>query len=208
MAGARRRVLVLGLDGGTFDLLDPWMKAGELPFLKSLSARGIRAPLTSVFPPKTIPAWYSFATGQDPGSLGIFGFTEPDGGPGRSRIIQTYRPVEALWDRLSRAGATVGVLNFPVGAGYPLNGFVVPGMLSEDAATYPEGLRRSLEGRRTSPSCPRTVRPTERRGSTRRPAASSSTGSTPRSSRSATTPTSSSRCSGRPTGSSTSTGPS
>jgi predicted AlkP superfamily phosphohydrolase/phosphomutase len=145
MAGARRRVLVLGLDGGTFDLLDPWMKAGELPFLKSLSARGIRAPLTSVFPPKTIPAWYSFATGQDPGSLGIFGFTEPDGGPGRSRIIQTYRPVEALWDRLSRAGATVGVLNFPVGAGYPLNGFVVPGMLSEDAATYPEGLRRSLE---------------------------------------------------------------
>jgi predicted AlkP superfamily phosphohydrolase/phosphomutase len=145
MPSARRRVLVLGLDGGTFDLLDPWMKAGELPFLKSLSARGVRAPLTSVFPPKTIPAWYSFATGQDPGSLGIFGFTEPDGGPGRSRIVQTYRPVEALWDHLSRAGATVGVLNFPVRAGYPINGFVVPGMISESGTTYPEGLRQSLE---------------------------------------------------------------
>jgi predicted AlkP superfamily phosphohydrolase/phosphomutase len=145
MPGGHRRVLVLGLDGGTFDLLDPWMKAGELPFLKSLAARGVRAPLTSVFPPKTIPAWYSFATGQDPGALGIFGFTEPDGGPGKSRIVQTYRPVEALWDRLSRSGSTVGVLNFPVRDGYALNGFVVPGMISENASTYPEGLRASLE---------------------------------------------------------------
>ncbi|HXQ48871.1 MAG TPA: alkaline phosphatase family protein, partial [Thermoplasmata archaeon] len=50
-----------------------------------------------------------------------------------------------------------GVLNFPLGAGYPLNGFVVPGMLSETASTYPEGLRRSLEeavGARYLPELP------------------------------------------------------
>ncbi|MCI4348718.1 MAG: alkaline phosphatase family protein [Thermoplasmata archaeon] len=139
------RVLVLGLDGGTFDLLDPWMQAGELPFLRSLSESGLRAPLQSVYPPKTIPAWYSFATGQDPGALGIFGFTEPDGGPGKSKIVQTFRPVEAVWDLLSRRGVRVGVLNFPLRAGYALNGFVVPGMLSENPPTYPPGLRESLE---------------------------------------------------------------
>lgn len=138
------RCLVIGLDGATFDLLDPLMQAGDLPFLRSL-ASAHRARLTSVFPPKTIPAWYSFATGQDPGELGIFGFTEPDGGPGKSRIVQTFRPAEAVWDRLSRHGVTVGVLNFPLRAGYPINGFVVPGMLTERPTTYPEGLRGDLE---------------------------------------------------------------
>ncbi|MGI0130492.1 MAG: alkaline phosphatase family protein, partial [Thermoplasmata archaeon] len=47
------RVLVLGLDGGTFDLLDPWFAAGELPFLRSLVTRGLSARLTSVYPAKT-----------------------------------------------------------------------------------------------------------------------------------------------------------
>jgi hypothetical protein len=51
------RFLVLGLDGGTFDLLDPLMEAGELPFLRSMVRGGLRAPLTSVYPAKTIPAW-------------------------------------------------------------------------------------------------------------------------------------------------------
>jgi predicted AlkP superfamily phosphohydrolase/phosphomutase len=145
MPRSARRFLVLGLDGATFDLLDPWMAAGELPFLRSLVERGHRAPLASVLPAKTIPAWYSFATGLDPGQLGIYGFTEPDGGPGKSRIIQSFRPAEAFWDRLSRQGSTVGVLNFPLRTGYPLNGFVVPGMLSDLPPTYPESLRADLE---------------------------------------------------------------
>src|SRR5690349_14396565 len=71
MPRTTRRVLVLGLDGATFDLLDPLMEAGHLPFLRRLAERGARARLASVFPPKTIPAWYSFATGQDPGGLGV-----------------------------------------------------------------------------------------------------------------------------------------
>ena len=72
------------------------MEAGELPFLRSLVKGGVRAPLTSVYPAKTIPAWYSFATGKDPGELGIFGFTEPEGTPGHSKIIQTFRPADAI----------------------------------------------------------------------------------------------------------------
>lgn len=144
MVGASRRFLVLGLDGGTFDLLDPLMRAGELPFLSSLVHRGVRAPLRSVYPAKTIPAWFSFATGQDPGELGVFGFTEPDGVPGRSRTVRSFRPAEAIWDRLSRFGIKVGVLNFPITAGYPLHGFILPGMFSESSTTYPVALRAEV----------------------------------------------------------------
>jgi predicted AlkP superfamily phosphohydrolase/phosphomutase len=140
-----RRFLILGLDGGTFDLLDPLMAAGELPFLQSLVSKGVRAPLTSVYPAKTIPAWYSLATGRDPGELGIYGFTEPTGGPGHSKLVQTFRPAEAMWDRLSRQGVKVGVVNFPLQAGYPLHGFFVPGMFSEHPVTYPRELRAEVE---------------------------------------------------------------
>ncbi len=145
MVESPRRYLVLGLDGGTFDLLDPLMEAGELPFLRSLVQHGARAPLRSVYPAKTIPAWYSFATGKDPGELGIFGFTEPGERPGRSNVVQSFRPQEAFWDRLSRIGKKVGVLNFPIAKAYPLHGFVLPGMLSDRPATYPVGLRDEVE---------------------------------------------------------------
>jgi len=144
MAHPYRRFLVLGLDGGTFDLLDPLMAAGELPFLKSLIHQGVRAPLRSVYPAKTIPAWYSFATGKDPGELGIFGFTEPDGSPGHSKIVQTFRPAEAFWDTLSRVGVKVGVMNFPFRSPYPLHGFVVPGMFDGATATYPSTLKEEI----------------------------------------------------------------
>ncbi|HYA58185.1 MAG TPA: alkaline phosphatase family protein [Thermoplasmata archaeon] len=146
MPRANRRFLVLGLDGGTFALLDPLMRAGDLPFLRSLAKDGLRAPLQSVYPAKTIPAWYSFATGKDPGQLGIFGFMEPDGGPGRSHLVRTFRPSEAIWDTLSRSGAKVGVLNLPLGAGYPVHGFVMPGFFSDAADTYPRALRSQIEG--------------------------------------------------------------
>ncbi len=151
MTAPTRRFLILGLDGGTFDLLDPLMDAGELPFLKSLVSSGVRAPLTSVYPAKTIPAWYSCATGQDPGELGIYGFTEPTGPPGRSKLVQTFRPAEAMWDRLSRQGVKVGVVNFPLRAGYPLHGFVVPGMFSQTPTTYPAELRAQVEGELGAP---------------------------------------------------------
>jgi predicted AlkP superfamily phosphohydrolase/phosphomutase len=141
-----RRFLVLGLDGGTFDLLDPLMAAGDLPFLRSLANAGVRAPLRSVYPAKTIPAWYSFATGMDPGELGIFGFTQPDGEPGHSTLVQSFRPAEALWDRLSRLGRRVGIVNFPLRAGYPVHGFILPGMFSTSSPTYPATLRAEVEG--------------------------------------------------------------
>jgi predicted AlkP superfamily phosphohydrolase/phosphomutase len=146
MATSPRRFLILGLDGGTFDLLDPLMEAGDLPFLRSLAERGVKAPLTSVYPAKTIPAWYSFATGLDPGELGIFGFTEPEGAPGHSRLVNSFRPAEAVWDRLSRLGRRVGVVNFPLRSAYPVHGFILPGMFSANSPTYPGGLRAEVEG--------------------------------------------------------------
>jgi predicted AlkP superfamily phosphohydrolase/phosphomutase len=59
-----------------------------------------------------------------------------------------------MWDRLSREGVKVGVVNFPLRAGYPLHGFVVPGMFSEHPVTYPTDLRAEVEGSLGAPYPP------------------------------------------------------
>ncbi|MEM7131198.1 MAG: alkaline phosphatase family protein [Chloroflexota bacterium] len=67
-----RRVLVIGLDGATWDLMRPWMAEGKLPNLRALCEVGASAPLTSTIHPVTTPAWTSFLTGQQQGKHGIY----------------------------------------------------------------------------------------------------------------------------------------
>ena len=61
---AENPVLIIGLDGATFALLQPWAQQGILPNLKKLMDSGIKLPLMSTIPPVTGPAWSSFFTGR------------------------------------------------------------------------------------------------------------------------------------------------
>lgn len=68
------KVAVIGLDGATFDLLNPWINQGKLPTFKKLMDMGCWGPLESTLPPLSPPAWTSFMTGKNPGKHGIFDF--------------------------------------------------------------------------------------------------------------------------------------
>lgn len=58
MTTNNRRLVIIGLDGATFDLIQPWIAAGELPNLQRLMAEGrYRGPLKSVVHPFTAQAW-------------------------------------------------------------------------------------------------------------------------------------------------------
>ena len=57
------RVIIIGLDGATFGLLNPWLDAGRMPNLKRMIDEGVSAELESSIPPVTAPAWTSFFTG-------------------------------------------------------------------------------------------------------------------------------------------------
>ena len=61
------KVIILGLDGATWDLLDPWMEAGELPHIARLVREGASGPLQSTLEPITPCAWASMVTGKNPG---------------------------------------------------------------------------------------------------------------------------------------------
>ena len=68
------KVLVIGLDGATFDLMLPWIEAGELPTLGRMLSEGSSGPLRSTYPPVTAAAWSTFMTRKNPGKHGIYGF--------------------------------------------------------------------------------------------------------------------------------------
>ena len=74
-----RKVIVIGLDGATWDVICPHIKRNELPHIKRMVLDGSYGVLESTLPPVTGPAWLSMATGKNPGKTGIFGFLNKKG---------------------------------------------------------------------------------------------------------------------------------
>jgi len=139
------RVLIVGLDGATFDLIRPWVAQGRLPRLQALLAQGTAAELRSTVPPMSPPAWSSFMTGVNPGKHGIFDFTERKPGTYEIQFVSSrQRKAETIWKILSRAGkrvCAVGVpTTYPVEAvnGVMISGFDTPAM--NEKAIHPPGL--------------------------------------------------------------------
>ncbi len=146
-------VLVIGLDGATWDLLRPMMAAGWLPNLARLAAEGAVAPLRSTLPPLTAPAWSSFMTGLNPGRHGVFAFQQAlNRDLERTYVNATAIQAPLLWERLSAQGRRVGVLNVPLT--YPVRpaqGWIVSGMMTpseESEFTHPADLAARLRARR------------------------------------------------------------
>lgn len=137
-AELKKRVLVIGLDGMTYDVLKPLAEAGIMPNCKKLMDAGTWGTLTSTVPPVTGPAWVSFATGKQPGNHGVFDFFKPTKGRnavGMSRRIINSREVDGktLWQLLTDAGKKSIVMNVPVSyPATPINGVLLADMLSPD----------------------------------------------------------------------------
>ena len=125
----RTPLLVVGLDGATFDLIEPLVAAGQLPVLAGLMARGAWCRLRSTLPAATFPAWTSLVTGVNPGRHGLLDFTQREPGSYQLRFVNgSYRRTPALWTRLSAAGGRVAAITVP--ATYPpepVNGIMVSG---------------------------------------------------------------------------------
>jgi predicted AlkP superfamily phosphohydrolase/phosphomutase len=77
-APVAQRVLIVGLDGATFDVLDPMMEAGRMPRLAEFISGGVAGILRSTTPPITPAAWTTFMTGKGPGVHGIIDFERYD----------------------------------------------------------------------------------------------------------------------------------
>jgi predicted AlkP superfamily phosphohydrolase/phosphomutase len=130
------RLIVLGWDSATFDVVDPLLDEGRLPTLKALIERGSRAPLRSTWPPMTDCAWTSIFTGRNPGGHGIFGSWYRAPGAYACRYFSSRdRRAPALWE-LTR-GVRHLVWNVPMA--FPpqdIEGVMVAGYGSPPGSTF------------------------------------------------------------------------
>ncbi|MBS3791173.1 MAG: alkaline phosphatase family protein [Candidatus Bipolaricaulota bacterium] len=147
---ADKELLIFGLDGATFDLLDPWFDRDELPFLEKLINEGVRGEMTSTIPPLTGPAWSTFQTGVNPGKHGVFDWGSSGNDTyGEGMVDSTSIEAKTLWELASEAGKKVGVIGVPVT--YPprkVNGFMTSGVLTPKEAedyVYPPSLKEEIE---------------------------------------------------------------
>jgi predicted AlkP superfamily phosphohydrolase/phosphomutase len=142
------KVLLIGLDGATLDLIEPWAKQGLLPNLESLMRQGTYGRLTSVMPVLSSAAWSSFMTGKNPGKHSIYDFVRRTPDSYRLRVVNhSHNRSDSLWKILSHHDRKVGVINVPMT--YPpeeVNGFIVTGLGTPDykTFTYPEDLGKEL----------------------------------------------------------------
>ena len=149
-ATQRGRVLVIGLDAITWDLLRPWTEAGELPNLARLGREGTGAVLMSTIVPGSAPAWSSFKTGKAMGSHGVFQFVQPKPGSYDVQFINgSHVRGKSLWRLLSEAGKRVVVINVPMT--FPaeeVNGYLIAGLDAPGSGpgfTYPPDLLHTVE---------------------------------------------------------------
>ena len=109
-----KKVLVIGVDGGTWDALGPYIRDGVMPGLGRILDEGASGTLRSVIPAITPTAWVSFATGVNPGRHGCFNFVN-------MRSFGDFRPinasdikVETVYETLAGNGYRCTVINLPV----------------------------------------------------------------------------------------------
>jgi predicted AlkP superfamily phosphohydrolase/phosphomutase len=146
----KKRVLVFGIDGATFDLVKPWMADGSLPNLAKVFKQGASGELESTLPPNSAPAWTSFMTGMNPGKHGLYGFTrvEPREGYGIKINSGAVRRAQTVWQYLTTHGRRSIVLNVPMTyPPEPIDGVVVTGIDTpglESQFTYPPEFRNEV----------------------------------------------------------------
>ncbi|MBZ0268225.1 alkaline phosphatase family protein [bacterium] len=144
-------VFLLGFDGLTPELVERFEGEGLLPNFARLRERGAVGRVRSTVPMISPPAWATASTGALPGDHGIWGFWLPEGDDPRGRFVDaTRRLAPAIWETLSEAGRTVGVVNVPITCPPDdVNGFMIAGFPYPEGAplTYPGELEAEITER-------------------------------------------------------------
>jgi hypothetical protein len=128
-APAQARVVLIGIDGGSWNLIDAGWRTGELPNLRAVAARGVQARLATVEPTNSPTIWTTIATGRSPGAHGVTHFYAT------RHAIRT--PV--VFESLARQGLRVGLYDYLVTWPPPelTNGFVIPGWMRRSPSVTP-----------------------------------------------------------------------
>ncbi len=99
------KVVLLGLDGADWEIIDPLIEKGELPALGALKERGAWGNMKSMKPMLSPLLWTSVATGRPPAEHGIIDFLMKDARTGGAvPVTSRWRKTKALWSIFTDLG--------------------------------------------------------------------------------------------------------
>ncbi|UCE21179.1 MAG: alkaline phosphatase family protein, partial [Candidatus Aminicenantes bacterium] len=145
----KKRVFVIGLDGVPHSLLSNLAQSGTMPAISRLVASGHLHRMKASLPEISSVSWTNFMTGTNPGTHGIFGFTDLKKDSYELRF-PNFLDVkqETFWDKLGERGKKCIIINQP--STYParkINGILISGFVAIDLsrAVYPHSFTARLE---------------------------------------------------------------
>ncbi|MAE71503.1 MAG: hypothetical protein CME06_13680 [Gemmatimonadetes bacterium] len=124
------RIVLLGIDGATWERIDPLIAKGELPNIARLVREGARGVLESELPAFSPIVWTTIASGRAPAVHGVSGATETAKSVGCARI----------WEVLRDHGYSTGTFGYLIT--WPPRaddvGFTVPGWTAHGPESEPD----------------------------------------------------------------------
>ena len=140
--------IVIGIDGGEWDVINPLMEEGYLPTISDLIETGVHGELESITPPVSPPAWNSITTGTNPGKHGIFDFNTFGEDYQRRSINSSDRQATPFWNVMNDHNVRTGLFKIPFT--YPpgeVDGFLITGFPTPSFAddfTSPPALAETI----------------------------------------------------------------
>ena len=145
----KKKVFVIGLDGVPYSLLMDLNQRGVMPGMSGLIESGHLHRMKASLPEISSVSWTNFMTGTNPGSHGIFGFTDLKKDSYQLRFPNFLDlKTETFWDRLEKLGKKCIIINQP--STYParkINGILISGFVAIELAkaVYPLKIKPALE---------------------------------------------------------------
>lgn len=106
------RLILIGLDGATWDVMGPLMADGHLPNLGRLHDTGAHGRLASMKPTISPGLWTTIATGKTPEKHGVWGFRYLDENEVAQPINSTIRRARTFWEILGDHGRTSCIIGW------------------------------------------------------------------------------------------------
>jgi len=129
----RPKVVVFGLDAGTWTILDELMAADQLPGLRQLRDQGTSGVLRSEVESSSPRVWTSIATGKTPAKHGVVDFFCTQNESLKTRRIWEILHLQEHWS----VGLFQWLVTWPPD---PFDPFVVPAWMARGPETHPAEL--------------------------------------------------------------------
>lgn len=145
----KNKVCVIGLDGVPHSLIQDLAQKGVMPYTAGLLDSGYLHKMKASLPEISSVSWTNFMTGSNPGTHGIFGFTDFKKGSYDLRFPNFLDlKKETFWDTLGKQDKKSIIINQP--STYParkIRGTLISGFVAIDLAkaVFPYSLKDSLQ---------------------------------------------------------------